>query len=394
VNIVYVTSRFPFGPGEAFLGAEINAHLASGADLCIFPMLPKGGRIHGYAVELAPHVAWSGVRSGASASLRGVSEAPRALAHGAAVAASSSRLAVRGRNLAILPRAAALIDLIRRRKPDHLHVHWGGASSTMAMIASEATGTPWSMTLHRWDIPANNLLGRKMASACFTRVISDAGVAQVAAVVPGAIPDVIHMGIEVPPHPVPPPPQEAPRRIVCIASLVPVKNHVELLAAFRDVGSGDQVVLDLVGDGPLRAELLALVSDLGLAGRVRFLRTLGHEDVIRRLRTHEWSAVVLASNASDEEHEGIPVSLMEAMAAGIPVIATDSGGTSELIGGGAGLLVPVGDRSSLTEALRRIIFDETLRAQLAESGRRRVLDAFDVKSIAAELRRRVSACAR
>jgi glycosyltransferase involved in cell wall biosynthesis len=85
--------------------------------------------------------------------------------------------------------------------------------------------------------------------------------------------------------------------------------------------------------------------------------------------------------------------LMEAMAAGVPVIATDSGGTAELIGGGAGLLVRVGDRSSLTAAIRRIVSDETLRAELAESGRRRVLDSFDVKAIAAGLRRRFSACA-
>jgi colanic acid/amylovoran biosynthesis glycosyltransferase len=393
VNLVYVTSRFPFGPGEAFLGPEIAAHLASGTDVCVFPMWPKGGRVHGYSVELASHVVSSGRRSGASATLRGFSRAPRALARGAVVAASSSGVAVRGRNLAILPRAAALIDLLRRRNPDHLHVHWGGASSTMAMIASEATATPWSMTLHRWDIRADNLLGQKIASACFTRVISEAGAAQVAAVVPGATPDVIHMGIEVPAAPSPLPSDVTSSRIVCIASLVPVKNHTGLLAAFVDIAADTRVGLDLVGDGPLRPELSALVRDLGLTDRVRFLGTLGHEEVIRRLRAHEWLTVVLASNASDEEHEGIPVSLMEAMAAGVPVIATDSGGTAELIGGGAGLLVRVGDRSSLTAAIRRIVSDETLRAELAESGRRRVLDSFDVKAIAAGLRRRFSACA-
>ena len=102
--------------------------------------------------------------------------------------------------------------------------------------------------------------------------------------------------------------------------------------------------------------------------------------------------VVLASLASADEHEGIPVSLMEAMAAGVPVVATDSGGTSELIGGGAGLLVPVGDVDALADALRGIVSDQELRRAASEGGRRRVAESFDVDVIAAELRRRFSAC--
>jgi glycosyltransferase involved in cell wall biosynthesis len=391
VNIVYVTSRFPFGPGEAFLGPEVAAHVAGGASVCVFPMWPKGGRVHAYAIDLAAQVEWRGSARAAGSALRGLCAAPTAFVRGAVVAGTSGRAGVRGRNVAVLPRAASLIDLLRRLRPEHLHVHWGGASSTMAMIASEATATPWSMTLHRWDIRADNLLARKIASACFTRVISEAGAAQVSAVVPGARTDVIHMGIDVPVAPRPP---AASPRIACIASLVPVKDHAELLRAFRDVAADEKAGLDLVGDGPLRAELTELVAQLGLADRVRFLGTLGHEEVIRRLGAGEWSTVVLASSASDDAQEGIPVSLMEAMAAGIPVIATNSGGTGELVGGGAGVLVPVGDRTALTEALRMLIADDALRAEIAERGRQRVLASFDVTTIAAELRRRFSACAR
>jgi colanic acid/amylovoran biosynthesis glycosyltransferase len=393
VDIVYVTSRFPFGAGEAFLGPEISAHVASGANVHVFPMWPKGGRVHAYATDLAPQVEWEGPVNAARATARGMAAAPSGLVRGAAAAGTTGPIRVRGRNVAILPRAAALIDLIRRRRPDHLHVHWGGASSTMAMIASEATGTSWSMTLHRWDIAADNLLARKIASACFTRVISQSGAAQVEAVVPGARVEVIHMGIEAPADESAPPPEVDSRRVVCIASLVPVKNHAELLRAFAELAPDERVGLDLIGDGPLRPELTALVRDLNLSGRVRFLGTLGHEDVIRRLRSHEWLGVVLASSASRDEHEGIPVSLMEAMAAGVPVIATNSGGTAELVGGGAGLLVPVGDRPALTEALSNVIADDALRIRLADSGRRRVLESFDVDTIAAELRRRFSACA-
>ena len=386
MDLVYVTSRFPFGPGEGFIGPEIAAHLAGGAEVRLFPMLPKGGQ--------RPFVRSRASRGSPNGPGRRVQPLLRsAVPPGRRPSSRSARLSrrqpagplSRARNLAVLPRAAALIDVIRRRRPQHLHAHWGGASSTVAMIASEVTGTPWSMTLHRWDIRANNLLGRKISSACFTRVISRAGAAEVAAIVPDARPAVIHMGIDIPAEP-PAPPPVRPDRIACIATLVAVKNHAGLLDAFSE-GLGDRTTaLDLVGDGPLRAQLTEHAARLGLAQRVRFLGTLDHGEVMRRLGSHEWSAVVLASEATEESHEGVPVSLMEAMASLVPVVATDSGGTGELVGGGAGLLVPVGDRALLANALRRIATDGELRDSLARAGRRRVAASFDVRAVAAELR--------
>ncbi len=389
---MYVTSRFPFGPGEGFLGPEIAAHLESGAGVRVFPMLPKGGSVHAYARDFAAITEPPGLRHAVTGAVRGVGAEPTDFARRAVRASTSGRIAVRGRNVAVLPRAAALIDVIRRTSPDHLHVHWGGASSTVAMIASEVTGTPWSMTLHRWDIRANNLLARKIASACFTRVISLASVGQVTALVPGAAPTVIHMGIDVPPQPSPPP-SGPPERIACIATLVPVKNHVGLLDAFRAGAEDLAVTLDLVGDGPLRDEVQAHAARLGLANRVRFLGTLDHGEVVRRLRSHEWAAVVLASGVTDDAQEGIPVSLMEAMASLVPVVATASGGTGELVGDGAGLLVPVGEPATLAGAIRSVLTDGELRSRLARLGRQRVAGSFDVRAIAAELRTRFVGCA-
>src|SRR5882757_2496747 len=95
------------------------------------------------------------------------------------------------------------------------------------------------------------------------------------------------------------------------------------------------VTLDLVGAGPLVPEIRDLVVSLGLGEKVRLLGPLDHGELLRRLAGREWDGVVLTSAATPDAHEGIPVSLMEAMAAGIPVLATDSGGTRELIGEGA-----------------------------------------------------------
>jgi glycosyltransferase involved in cell wall biosynthesis len=143
----------------------------------------------------------------------------------------------------------------------------------------------------------------------------------------------------------------------------------------------------------MRAELRDLVARLGISDRVQFVGVLSHQDVLRRLEAHEWAAVVLTSSATNDAQEGIPVSLMEAMAAGVPVVATDSGGTSELLRGGAGILVPLDDEPSLLDALGRIVGDRVLRNELAEAGRRRIAESFDVDSIARDLRRRFAECA-
>jgi glycosyltransferase involved in cell wall biosynthesis len=84
---------------------------------------------------------------------------------------------------------------------------------------------------------------------------------------------------------------------------------------------------------------------------------------------------------------------MEAMAAGVPVIATDSGGTHELLTGRAGILVPLDDQPALVETLLRFVSDRELREQLSSEGRRRVADAFDARVIAADLRHRFATCA-
>jgi glycosyltransferase involved in cell wall biosynthesis len=296
------------------------------------------------------------------------------------------------RNALVIPRTAALVDVVRRFRPTHIHAHWGGASSTIALVAAEATDVPWSMTLHRWDIHADNQLARKIASACFTRTVSESGAAAVRSIVPEAETAVIHMGVDLETVAARPTPSSA-CRLVCIGGLVPVKNHSELLRSFAQVVSEQDARLDLVGSGPLANDLRSLSASLGIEGKVRFLGVVAHDELLARLRRREWDGVVLASTASGSAHEGIPVSLMEAMAAGVPVIATDSGGTHELLTGRAGILVPLDDRPALVETLLRFVSDRELREQLSSGGRRRVADAFDVRVIAADLRHRFATCA-
>jgi glycosyltransferase involved in cell wall biosynthesis len=384
MRLVYVTSRYPFGPGEAFLGPEIAAHIAAGTAVSVFPSYPRGQVVHDDASAILPRTSAPGARRAAATLAATVLGEPQMRRLIARTLRDSRPLRIRAKNGVVLARAGALVSHLRRVEAEHVHVHWGGTSSTLAMIAAETVAVPWSLTVHRWDIYENNLLTEKVGRAAFTRVISGQAAGDVRALVPAAEPIVLHMGVDVPAEAAPVP-SGSGCRLVCIASLVPVKDHASLLAAFATLDDAD-VTLELVGAGPLERDLRRRVDELGLTRRVIFAGLLDHRAVLARLQSGAWDGVVLTSSTGASEHEGIPVSLMEAMAAGVPALATDSGATRELVGDGAGLLVPAGERDALAADLRRFVADADLRRRLADAARTRVEDAFDAVKIAARLR--------
>src|SRR5262249_25704898 len=148
------------------------------------------------------------------------------------------------KNVAVFPKGLWLGRRLRALHVDHLHAHWASTSSTMALIASDVSGVPWSLTAHRWDIRENNLLQIKASKACFIRAISRRGARSLAAqaVVSGERLLVLHMGIALP-GPSRTPPWQAESTdlaVVCIADFVEVKGHrclVDALRLLRDRGT-------------------------------------------------------------------------------------------------------------------------------------------------------------
>lgn len=160
---------------------------------------------------------------------------------------------------------------------------------------------------------------------------------------------------------------------VCVARLVAVKAHDVLLQAAARA-RGDAPVLLLVGDGPERDELQRLAARLGLA-RVRFLGA--RADVGDILAAAD--VAVLASR-----DEGLPLALLEAMAHGLPIVATTVGGVSELVREGLeGLLVPADDADALAAALGRVGGDAPLRQRLGDAAHHRVREDFSLDAAAA-----------
>jgi glycosyltransferase involved in cell wall biosynthesis len=175
--------------------------------------------------------------------------------------------------------------------------------------------------------------------------------------------------------------------VVCPARLVEVKGHRFLLEAWRLLRvRGVHGELWLAGDGELRPQLESFVQTFGLAHSVKFLGTLAHEELLRIYREVPVSAVVLAStDLGNGNHEGIPVALIEAMGYGIPVVATKTGGTPELVQPGTGMLVPAGDTVALADAIQNLLQNRTLLEQVGDSARQHVVRTHDVVTITSEL---------
>jgi glycosyltransferase involved in cell wall biosynthesis len=167
---------------------------------------------------------------------------------------------------------------------------------------------------------------------------------------------------------------------VTVARLSPEKDLACLLQAMALVMARDPSIrLEIAGDGPCREELVRLAQELGLGGTVRFLGEV--RDVPALLRRA--SVFILPSRS-----EGISLTLLEAMAAGVPVIATRVGGNPEVVvDGQTGLLVPAQSPNDLADALLRIRGNNEDAQLLGRAGRRRVESHFDIRTMVAHYER-------
>jgi len=162
--------------------------------------------------------------------------------------------------------------------------------------------------------------------------------------------------------------------IVCVARLHTQKNHALLLEAFaQGAARHPGAHLVIVGEGPLRGELEERVQRLGVVGQVHFLGV--RADIPEVLAAMDVFAL-------SSDYEGSPLSVVEAMAAGLPVVSTRAGGVSELVEDGReGLLVQPGDVGGLSGAMTFLAEHAEARRSMGMAGARRARDSFDVSAM-------------
>lgn len=160
------------------------------------------------------------------------------------------------------------------------------------------------------------------------------------------------------------------RLLVCVARFAPVKGHQYLIEAFSLVAREDSDVdLALVGDGPLRGRVRWLVERLGLQGRVRLMGALQPAEVAQVLAAAD-IYVQHSVTTEDGQQEALGIAIGEAMSAGLPVVATRSGGTEELVTEGlTGMLVPERDVAGMAAAIQRLLGSESLRGEMGARAR-------------------------
>ena len=396
-QIGYLAKMFP-RISETFILREILALKRNGIPVRIYSLLPpiRDARAHPEAMALMPEVDYLPSPGWAA---RG--EFLRALGAGFAarpwltsweilrVLAAPNR-----RRLRRLFRALILAERLRRDGVAHLHAAWAHTPASVAWIAARLTGIPWSMGGHAKDLYLSRAssLAKKVSAARFTTVCTRAGHEYLRSLV-AAQKDLPRPEIQLHHHgvdteyftPAPPAGVESSQAgaapmILSAGRLVPKKGFDILLEAagiLRDRGLAFR--LEIVGAGPLRDALKAQIRALALEDRVVLKGMLVMEEMREAYRRA--TCMVLASRVgADGDRDGIPNTLAEAMACGLPVIASKMPSIAELITEGeTGVLVPPEDPKALAESLAALLGDPGRMARLGQAGLRRVRENFSAE---------------
>lgn len=280
--------------------------------------------------------------------------------------------------------AIILADHLKNSGVVHLHNHIAKSSCTVAMLASTASGIPYSFTIHGPDIffdPNYWRIDEKTARASFVSCISDFCRSQLMVFADRKYWSklhIVHCGID--PDRYDTPPKTDGQNLLFIGRLAGVKGVPVLFEALEQIRSDfPDLRLTLIGDGPERSDLEMEAKRRGLTDLVTFAGYRSQAEVAETLQ--QTNMLVLPSFA-----EGLPVVLMEALAASLPVVTTRIAGTAELVEDGlSGLLVPPGDAAKLAEAISALLADPARRAQMGRRGREKVVSEFNLKSEAAWL---------
>lgn len=260
------------------------------------------------------------------------------------------------------------VGIVREAQVDVVHAHlW--TAHLMAALAGRLCGVPVLATAHGMHVTMADLEAHLLGGTHLC-LVSEA--ARAHALAAGADPARVHVvrnGIDVASFPRRGVSRAMPLTIGYVARLSTEKNpELFVRAAARVHRECPAVRFVIVGDGPLRGGLAALAHGLGLEHALRF-------EGIRQDMPDVYATLDVLALTS--WHEGTPLALLEAMASGVPVVATSVGGVPELVVvGTSGLLTPPGDDAALAHALLTLVRDAPLRARLGAGARTRVAHEF------------------
>lgn len=395
-RIAYLMSRFP-NLSETFILREMIALRDLGWEIEIYPIiLQHPPVIHPEAqpwlqrVHHSPYLSFQVL----AANLRTLFRSPRVYLRTAlrVLRENASNLNFFVRALALFPKAVLAAEQIQSQGIQHIHAHYASHPALLAWIIHQFTGIPYSITVHAHDIFVRKaMLATKLADAHFIISISQFNRAYLSHLYGAWVEEkthIIHCGVEpqrYPPHTQPP--EALPSlQILSIGSLQDYKGQEYLIEACALIRA-QQIPFEcqIIGAGELQAELQAQIESLGLENQVKLLGPQDQQAVAEHLaaaNVYAQPSVITPSG----KMEGIPVSIMEALACALPVVASDLSGIPELVRPSqTGQLVPPEDPQALAEALAWVFRCPQEAHQMAVRGRKLVMEQFTLSRNAAAL---------
>lgn len=390
-RIGYVLKVYPRF-SETFVVTEMLAREALGDDLTIYALRPTtDSRFHPEIARIRAQVNW-------------VPRPRRAVDMWELLANSVNEPDMRTRLAEILPavadlpgdevaQGAALARAARDAGITHLHAHFASLAGRTAWIASRLAGIPYTVTTHAKDIYHESVdplwLRRICADADRVIAISRYNERNLHSLLAGtgARIQLRYNALELDRFPFhPPAPADGPLHVAAVGRLVVKKGFKDLIEAVGILAdAGVPVTLDIAGEGEERDNLAGQITALGLSDRVNLLGPLTQAEVRALLgRAQVFAAPCVP--AEDGNIDGLPTVVLEAMACGTPVVATDVSGLPEVIHDGeTGILLPPGDPAALARALRELAEGTVDAAPLARNARALIERDFDSRAQAAAL---------
>jgi glycosyltransferase involved in cell wall biosynthesis len=300
--------------------------------------------------------------------------------------------------LVLAAQAALAAEYVLEHSIKHIHAHFATEAALVSLLVSKLIGIPFSFTAHAYDIFRLNVSGETfpdrrvkllVENAAKTITISEYNRNHILSITGPAVTEkleVVHCGID--PERFNPCVRKSQGTVtfLSVGRLVEKKGHDYLLRAFKGVADSCDVCLRIVGDGSLRPQLTALVEEMGITDKVTFIGAVSSDIVLKEMRDAD-VFVLHSVTGHDGDREGVPVSIMEACATGLPVIATRHAGIPELIIEGVnGFLVDERDWQGFAGAMQKLAVSRELREKMGFAGHEIVTDNFNLINEAQKLK--------
>jgi len=394
LKIAYVLNTYP-QPSHSFIRREIRALEGMGYSVTRLalrragvPLVDPQDQEEQTATE---YVLEAGAGALVSCALRIAAGSPSRMLRALRLAIRMGRASHVGvlRHLIYLTEAAFVLKRCHEQGIRHCHAHFGTNAAAVVALVRALGGPGYSFTTHgpeEFDAPAALSLGQKLDDAAFAVGVSQFGRSQLSRWAKFATWDrlhVVHCGIEPDKFADPKPVPDGPLRLVSIGRFVEQKGQMVLVNAMARLRDRfPDLHLSLVGDGDMRADLEQAIARHRLQDRITLTGWLSEAEVTQQLE--QAHVLVMPSFA-----EGLPMVVMEAMAAARPVIATYVAGTPELVQDQqTGWLVPAGDAAALADQIAEVAGLDTARlTEMGQQARSRVLQRHDVTTEAGKLAR-------